>query len=35
VARYGFAPEELGKVVFFNISAFGTPIKTAIFLVFF
>lgn len=29
---YGFAPEELGKVVFFNISAFGTPVKTAIFL---
>jgi sugar (pentulose or hexulose) kinase len=32
VKRYGFAPEELGKVVFFNISAFGTPVKTAIFL---
>ena len=32
VEKYGFAPEELGKVVFFNISAFGTPIKTAIFL---
>jgi sugar (pentulose or hexulose) kinase len=32
VKEYGFAPEELGKVVFFNISAFGTPIKTAIFL---
>lgn len=30
--RYGFAPGELGKVVFFNTSAFGTPIKTAIFL---
>ncbi|MCL2879826.1 MAG: FGGY-family carbohydrate kinase [Treponema sp.] len=30
--RYGFTREELGKVVFFNISAFGTPIKTAIFL---
>jgi sugar (pentulose or hexulose) kinase len=30
--KYGFAPEELGKVVFYNISAFGTPIKTAIFL---
>jgi sugar (pentulose or hexulose) kinase len=29
---YGFAPEELGKVVFFNISAFGMPIKTAIFI---
>ena len=32
VREYGFAPEELGKVVFFNISAFGTPVKTAIFL---
>ncbi|MDR0487472.1 MAG: carbohydrate kinase [Treponema sp.] len=32
VQKYGFAAEELGKVVFFNISAFGTPIKTAIFL---
>jgi sugar (pentulose or hexulose) kinase len=32
VTKYGFAPDELGKVVFFNISAFGTPIKTAIFL---
>ena len=32
VQHYGFAPEELGKVVFFNISAFGTPVKTAIFL---
>ncbi|MDR2952130.1 MAG: carbohydrate kinase [Treponema sp.] len=32
VTQYGFAPDELGKVVFFNISAFGTPIKTAIFL---
>ena len=32
VGQYGFAPEELGKVVFFNISAFGTPVKTAIFL---
>ncbi|MCL2270742.1 MAG: FGGY family carbohydrate kinase [Treponema sp.] len=32
VEQYGFAPEELGKVVFFNISAYGTPIKTAIFL---
>jgi sugar (pentulose or hexulose) kinase len=31
VEKYGFAPEELGKVVFFNISAFGTPVKTAIF----
>jgi sugar (pentulose or hexulose) kinase len=30
--KYGFAPEELGKIVFFNISAFGTPVKTAIFL---
>ena len=32
VERYGFVPDELGKVVFFNISAFGKPIKTAIFL---
>jgi sugar (pentulose or hexulose) kinase len=32
VERYGFAPDELGKVVFFNISAFGKPVKTAIFL---
>jgi sugar (pentulose or hexulose) kinase len=30
--KYGFAPDEIGKVVFFNISAFGTPVKTAIFL---
>ncbi|GHV91161.1 carbohydrate kinase [Spirochaetia bacterium] len=32
VKEYGFVPDELGKVVFFNISAFGTPVKTAIFL---
>jgi sugar (pentulose or hexulose) kinase len=32
VEKYGFAKDELGKVVFFNIGAFGTPIKTAIFL---
>ena len=32
VEKYGFAHNELGKIVFFNISAFGTPIKTAIFL---
>jgi sugar (pentulose or hexulose) kinase len=32
VEKYGFAPNELGKIVFFNISAFGTPVKTAIFL---
>jgi len=31
-ARYGFEPDELGKVVFFNRSAWNTPIKTAIFL---
>jgi hypothetical protein len=31
VEKYGFAPDELGKVVFFNISAFGKPVKTAIF----
>ncbi|MCA1950697.1 MAG: carbohydrate kinase [Treponema sp.] len=32
VERYGFKDDELGKVVFFNQSAFGTPVKTAIFL---
>jgi len=32
VARYGFEPDELGKVVFFNRSAWNSPIKTAIFL---
>jgi sugar (pentulose or hexulose) kinase len=32
VEKYGFAPDELGKVVFFNISAFRKPVKTAIFL---
>ena len=32
VDKYGFTQEELGKVVFFNICAFGTPVKTAIFL---
>ncbi|AEJ20115.1 FGGY-family carbohydrate kinase [Gracilinema caldarium] len=32
VTSYGFNEEELGKVVFFNQSAFGTPVKTAIFL---
>jgi len=32
VDKYGFSSGELGKVVFFNISAFGSPIKTAIFL---
>jgi len=31
-ARYGFEADELGKVVFFNRSAWNTPIKTAIFL---
>ena len=30
--EYGFAPGELGKVVFFNRSAFNKPVKTAIFL---
>ena len=30
--RYGFAPDELGKVVFFNRSAYNKPVKTAIFL---
>ncbi len=28
---YGFAPDEIGKVVFFNQSAMRTPVKTAIF----
>jgi sugar (pentulose or hexulose) kinase len=32
VERYGFEKGELGKVVLFNISAFGSPIKTGIFL---
>jgi len=32
VDHYGFEPDELGKVVFFNRSAWNTPIKTAIFL---
>lgn len=32
VDKYGFEPDELGKVVFFNRSAWNTPIKTAIFL---
>jgi sugar (pentulose or hexulose) kinase len=31
VKTYGFTQDELGKVVFFNISAFGSPVKTAIF----
>jgi sugar (pentulose or hexulose) kinase len=30
--RFCFAPEELGKVVFFNRSAYNKPVKTAIFL---
>jgi len=29
---FGFAPEELGKIVFFNRSAYNKPVKTAIFL---
>jgi sugar (pentulose or hexulose) kinase len=29
---YGFSPDELGKVVFFNRSAYNKPVKTAIFL---
>jgi sugar (pentulose or hexulose) kinase len=32
VRAYGFRADELGKVVFFNQSAFRTPVKTAIFL---
>lgn len=31
-SRYGFEPGELGKVVFFNRSAYLSPVKTAIFL---
>jgi L-fuculokinase len=30
--EYGFSPGELGKVVFFNRSAYNKPVKTAIFL---
>jgi len=30
--HYGFAPGEIGKVVFFNRSAYNKPVKTAIFL---
>ncbi|MCX7028469.1 MAG: FGGY family carbohydrate kinase [Spirochaetes bacterium] len=30
--KFAFAPEELGKVVFFNRSAYNEPVKTAIFL---
>jgi len=29
---FGFRPDELGKIVFFNRSAYNKPIKTAIFL---
>lgn len=29
---YGFASDELGKIVFFNRSAYNKPVKTAIFL---
>jgi hypothetical protein len=32
VAERKFTENELGKVVFFNCSAFGSPVKTAIFL---
>jgi sugar (pentulose or hexulose) kinase len=32
VSQYGFTEEELGKAVFFNLSAFRTPVKTALFL---
>ena len=31
VRHYGITPEEIGKMMLFNISAFGKPIKTAIF----
>jgi len=30
--QVSFSPEELGKVVFYNLSAFGRPVKTAIFM---
>jgi sugar (pentulose or hexulose) kinase len=30
--KFGFSPDELGKVVFFNRSAYNKPVKTAIFL---
>jgi len=30
--HYGFSPGEIGKVVFFNRSAYNMPVKTAIFL---
>jgi sugar (pentulose or hexulose) kinase len=30
--KFGFSSDELGKVVFFNRSAFNKPVKTAIFL---
>ncbi|HWP68663.1 MAG TPA: FGGY family carbohydrate kinase, partial [Rectinemataceae bacterium] len=30
--HYGFSPDEIGKVVFFNRSAYNKPVKTAIFL---
>jgi L-fuculokinase len=32
VSEYGFRKNELGKIIFFNQSAFKTPVKTAIFL---
>jgi L-fuculokinase len=32
VEKVQFAPDELGKVVFFNLNAFFQPVKTAIFL---
>ncbi len=31
-ARVQFAPDELGKVVFYNLNVFNKPVKTAIFL---
>ena len=30
--HFGFSPDEIGKVVFFNRSAYNMPVKTAIFL---
>jgi ribulose kinase len=32
VETYGFAADELGKLIFFNSSAFAAPVKTAIFM---
>jgi sugar (pentulose or hexulose) kinase len=31
-SNFSFAQDELGEIVFFNISVFGSPVKTAVFL---